>query len=158
MAVVLIDETTLTGIANAIRGKLSVQTTYKPGQMAAAITSIPSGSTVASGTYSPTSDTLTASFDVGDSSRTHFLICAASTPYGNSKRVSSMAFVDFSNTQRFLVASNSSGSSAAGNANFASIPDGFSMSGSTVTFTSSGSNSNQFCYFIGGITYRWWAW
>ena len=117
-----------------------------------------SGSAVASGTFTPESDILTASFDVGDSSRTHFLICAASTPYGNSKRVSSMAFVDFTNTQRFLITSNSSGSSAAGSANFASIPEGFSMSGSTVTFTSSGSNSNQFSYFIGGVTYRWYAW
>lgn len=44
MANVLVNNQSLTDIADAIRGKLNVQTTYKPGQMAAAISSIPTGS------------------------------------------------------------------------------------------------------------------
>lgn len=43
MANVLVNEQSLSGIAAAIRAKLGVQTTFKPGQMAAAIGSIPVG-------------------------------------------------------------------------------------------------------------------
>lgn len=44
MARVLITDTYLSDIAGAIRGKLGVQTTYTPPQMAGAIASIPTGS------------------------------------------------------------------------------------------------------------------
>ena len=43
MANVIINDTNLTNIANAIRGKNGETTTYKPSEMAAAITAIPSG-------------------------------------------------------------------------------------------------------------------
>lgn len=43
MSNVLVNDTSLTAIANAIRSKLGVSTTYKPGQMASAIQSIPTG-------------------------------------------------------------------------------------------------------------------
>jgi len=46
MANVLVNEQHLSDIAAAIRAKLGVQTTYKPGQMAAAIGSIPTGEAV----------------------------------------------------------------------------------------------------------------
>lgn len=61
MSKVLVEESNLTAIASAIRTKLGVQTTYKPGQMATAIQSIapqPSLETksiVANGTYTPAS-------------------------------------------------------------------------------------------------------
>lgn len=45
MTKVLLTESHLDDIADAIRAKLGVQTTYKPGQMAAAIGSIPTGIT-----------------------------------------------------------------------------------------------------------------
>lgn len=45
MARVLITDTYLSDIAGAIRGKLGVQTTYTPPQMAGAIASIPTGGT-----------------------------------------------------------------------------------------------------------------
>ena len=44
MAKVLVNESSLTGIANAIRGKNGSTTTYKPSEMAAAITAISGGS------------------------------------------------------------------------------------------------------------------
>ena len=43
MANVYLQDSTLTSIADAIRSKLQVSTTYRPGQMASAIQSIPSG-------------------------------------------------------------------------------------------------------------------
>lgn len=45
MSKVLVTESYLAQIANAIRAKLGVATTYKPSQMPAAITSIPTGTT-----------------------------------------------------------------------------------------------------------------
>ena len=63
MARAIITDSTLTGIANAIRAKLGVSTTYKPSQMAAAIQSIVTAtlgtkSISANGTYSASSDEL----------------------------------------------------------------------------------------------------
>ena len=58
MTKVLLTESHLDDIADAIRAKLGVQTTYKPGQMAAAIGSIPAGgggATILSGTAGPAS-------------------------------------------------------------------------------------------------------
>lgn len=43
MANVIINDTNLTNIANAIRGKNGTTTTYKPSEMAAAITAISGG-------------------------------------------------------------------------------------------------------------------
>lgn len=45
MSQVLITDSSMEDIADAIRAKLSVATEYKPGQMAAAIASIPTGTT-----------------------------------------------------------------------------------------------------------------
>lgn len=61
MSQVRVKETSLENIADAIRAKLGVQTTYKPGEMAAAIQSIPTGgsavlehlSVTENGTYTP---------------------------------------------------------------------------------------------------------
>mgnify|MGYP006923291002 CR=1 FL=1 len=61
MAKVTVTESSLENIADAIRAKLGVQTEYKPGEMAAAIQSIPTGgsavlehlSVTENGTYTP---------------------------------------------------------------------------------------------------------
>lgn len=61
---VLVNDASLTDIANAIRSKLNTSDTYKPGQMAGAIQSIPTGggavlgtkSIAANGTYNASSD------------------------------------------------------------------------------------------------------
>lgn len=50
MANVLVDETALQDIADAIRAKNGTQNTYKPGQMADAIEAIPSGGITPTGT------------------------------------------------------------------------------------------------------------
>lgn len=54
MANVLVDETALQDIADAIRTKNGTQTTYKPGQMADAIEAIPSGGITPTGTINIT--------------------------------------------------------------------------------------------------------
>ena len=57
MSKVLVNETSLSGIANSIRAKNGTETTYKPSEMAAAIDAIQTGGTVealditANGTY-----------------------------------------------------------------------------------------------------------
>ena len=61
MAKVTVTESSLENIADAIRAKLGVQTEYKPGEMAAAIQSLPTGgsavlehlSVTQNGTYTP---------------------------------------------------------------------------------------------------------
>ena len=52
----IIDTSTLTAIANAIRTKLGVQTTYKPSEMATAIGQISSGGITPTGTKSITAN------------------------------------------------------------------------------------------------------
>ena len=64
MAVVLINETTLTAIADAIRDKLSTDDTYQPGEMPDAIESISGGGSATLGTKTITSNaTYNASSD-----------------------------------------------------------------------------------------------
>ena len=46
MSKVLVNESSLTGIANAIRSKNGTETTYKPSEMAGAIEAIQTGGTV----------------------------------------------------------------------------------------------------------------
>lgn len=56
MANVFVNEDSLSDIADAIRSKLNVQTTYKPGEMAAAIESISGGGITPTGTKSITAN------------------------------------------------------------------------------------------------------
>lgn len=64
MSKVLIEESSLSGIGNAIRSKLNNDTVYKPSEMASAIESITTGSVstlvsktvTVNGTYDPASD------------------------------------------------------------------------------------------------------
>lgn len=65
MSKVIVTESNLTAIANAIRGKNGQSSaSYKPSQMAAAITALPSASTLGTktvtgnGTYQASSDSL----------------------------------------------------------------------------------------------------
>ena len=87
MSKVLVTEDYLEDIADAIRGKLSVQTQYKPGQMAAAIESIPTGVTP-TGTINITengdfdvTNYATASVDVSGGESYMMLVTATSYYY-----------------------------------------------------------------------------
>lgn len=115
------------------------------------------GASYSSGSITPSSNSLTETFDIEDSSYTHFMIWSETSPYGNGVRVSCLGLADFSTPMQMLINSNSSGASASGAIQWSSLMC-FSKSGSTVTISSSGSNANHFNYFISGITYNWIAW
>lgn len=78
MAIKLIDDSIFTAIANAIRGKLGGTTRYKPGEMAAAINSIPEAET-------PVYDTPTITVSTGG------LITASANGKTNTKQLTTQA-------------------------------------------------------------------
>lgn len=80
----LIDTSTLTDIADAIRGKLGVQTQYKPGQMPEAIESISSGGITPTGTKSITAN---GTYDVAAFASAEVDVPTGITPTG-TKQVS----------------------------------------------------------------------
>ena len=116
------------------------------------------GSSVNSGTFTPDSDTLTASFNIG-STVTHFLVFATTTPYASdNKRKGALAYLDFAREMSLMIISNSSGNSTAVANSWASIADCWSRSGDTLTCQSTGTNANLFNYWMQNITYQWYAW
>lgn len=119
------------------------------------------GATIKSGTYTPAEDIFQVTFDIEDSTLQHFLLYALSTPYGNSKRVGSLAFLDFENSQCKIITSNSTGANPSTSVRWAITNNwsdvGITRTGSQISFASYNSAS-AFDYFIGGITYKWIAW
>lgn len=115
------------------------------------------GSGILTGSFTQDANSLTKTIDVGDSSFTHFLLTARTSPYGNGVRCGSCAYVDFTNTIVYTVTANSSGGSAQAGYNYSNT-NGFSKSGTTVAITSGGNSTTQFNYFVAGITYDWFAW
>ena len=102
MAKVLVTESHLEDIADAIRGKLGGSATYKPGQMAAAIESIPDAPTLVSKSISAN-----GSYDPGDDDADGYSAVTVSVPNSyaagdEGKVVSSGALV--SQTQRSVSA------------------------------------------------------
>ena len=65
MAKVLVNETNLTNIANAIRGKNGASTKYKPNEMATAISNIKTTPTLQSKTATPSTSSQTIKPDTG---------------------------------------------------------------------------------------------
>lgn len=115
------------------------------------------GSSIASGTYTPVSDTTTATFNIGDASLNHFLVYALSAVTGHSKRAGGVALADFDNLVSMVVATNSSGSSMS-TVNFSptSVSYGITKSGSVITV--SGTSTTNFNNFLAGVSYQWFAW
>ena len=117
------------------------------------------GSSLYTGTYTPSEDTLGPSFDIGGSDFTHFIIWATANTGGYSKKAFRLAVCDFSlsTAQIYGIGTNNSGSSVAGEV--FSTANWFTKNGSTVTCTNTGtSGTSSAGYWISGITYQWIAW
>lgn len=113
------------------------------------------GSGVLSGSFTPESNSLTVTITV-DRTVTGLAIKASSAnPYGSGVRVvSAILMTDTALAPISAVTSNSSGSASAGGWNNSGIT--ITQSGNTITVQST--NGAGGGYFIGGITYGWWAW
>lgn len=114
------------------------------------IVNVGSGTPCATGTYTPTSDVTSASFDVGGSFN-HFVLFRDDQS-NTSVRSLRVAVVDWSSSSylRILAATNNSGTGITGVTYNGT--GSFSKSGTTVTYSNS---SNK---LANGKTYRWIAW
>lgn len=112
------------------------------------------GSSVASGSFTPASDTLAsnAPIDTGiDFS--YFVLCAMSSPYsgGNIRRIAGTFYMSSANRDMLWVSSNAAGNSASGNRD----QQNGTKDGTSYKITTSGVVGG---YFTGGVTYNWYAW
>ena len=145
-------DTDLTSVANAIRTKGGTSAILAfPAGFVSAIAAIPTGggSSVISGTFTPSENAYGHTFEIG-SSWSYFVFYAASNPYGTGVRTVGAGIVE-KNGIHVGVGSNTSGSSASAgynSSNYCSTTD------TTVTIIGNSSNGN----FIAGITYNWFAW
>ena len=120
------------------------------------------GSSVQSGTYTPTENTTGPSFNIG-ADLNHFLIYNTSDITGGLKSFR-FAYCDFS-LQSYknvaTVATNNTGSGMAGAVTYYNSANytWFTKSGSTITCTSTGtSGAGAAGYWLAGLTYQWYAW
>lgn len=118
------------------------------------VVNVSGGSSVASGSFTPASDTLAsdAPIDTGiDFS--YFVLCAMSSPYsgGNKRRIAGTFYMSSTNMDMLWVSSNAAGNSAAGNRN----QQNGTKDGTSYKITTSGVVSG---YFTSGVTYNWYAW
>ena len=114
-----------------------------------------SGTTVATGTVTPTARTLTISFDAGKTGVTNVLVLPTSeTPLLSNGRTS-YYFVGSSNTYlKGIRGGSNSGGSGTGNPSYSTTDDYFSQSGTTITITLTSSSGG----YWETISYTWWAW
>ena len=115
------------------------------------------GSSMASGSFTQSGNSLSKTIDIGDSTPTKFLIYATTSPYGNGVRCGAIGFIDFTANMALVISAGATGSNAACGYNYGGT-NGFTKSGSTISISSGGSNAGQFNYFVDGITYQWYAW
>ena len=163
MSLYLADSTDLTAVADAIRLKSGDdQGLAFPDGFIEAIGDIGGeggGQSYSSGTLTPAENTLDATFNIGSSSYTNFLIWATADPYSGT-RTGCLTFRDFTNNIAMVIASNNAGTSPTGARDFTAASDamGFSKSGSTVTYHLLAGANGTMSYLMAGITYKWIAW
>lgn len=165
MAEYIIQDSTLTAIADAIREKTGGTAVLTPAEMATMITGIETGgglpdgvSAIASGTFTPTS-TITTSYSVEHGLGTtpdFFIVVASDTiPYGNAFMHESFVRFSFSynnKTYSGVRSYSSANSTAAVNSYSQVLTDNSGcVSGSHFTISHVGMNERLLTFF----TYRW---
>ena len=114
-----------------------------------------SGTTVATGTVTPTERTLTISFDAGKSNCTNVLVLPTSTTPLLSNGRTSYYFVGSTTTYLMGIRGGSnSGGTGTGNPSYSTSSAYFTQSGTTVTITLSSSSGG----YWETVSYTWWAW
>jgi hypothetical protein len=164
MANVLVAEQSLQDIADAIRGKNGKTTTYKPGAMATAISSIISGREYEEGTYSPTSDTEKPkiNFTKTHSTKPAFAIIAdcSGTKITEGSSVSRIFCISFERLLGAKSADNSSATRAEVKYSYFTNSANTSTSSSMSTtglymYASYWEPTYSSVYFVAGRTYKW---
>lgn len=119
------------------------------------------GGGVATGSFTPSADTLTyGPIDTGTDFK-QIIIHAGANPYTGTGRTAFGVFVDFDKLLYFIVSSNAAGSSVSGvySLSFSgNSAGGVTKSGTSFSMSSNGSATGVFNYLKSGITYTWYAW
>lgn len=112
---------------------------------------------VYSGSYTPTEDTLGPSFDIGGSDFSHFFVFASTDVDRVQGRKAFVAcYTEFGDKDIFSITTNNSGALTTPRY----LTDKwFVKDGQTVICTNRGaSNGGNTGYWLGGVTYKWFAW
>lgn len=123
-------------------------------------TNVPSsgGNSIYSGTFTPAENTLGPTFDIG-ADFTHFVVFADTNPSASDNVKKFFAAVcDFSRAGNdvITIASNNTGSALIGG--FYAYK-WFAKNGTTVRCTNTGTSGQTGAgYWVGGVTYNWFAW
>lgn len=112
---------------------------------------------VYSGSFTPSEDTLGPSFDIGGSNFSHFLVFASTdVDRIQNKKAFVVCYTEFGDKDVFSITTNNSGALTTPRY----LTDKwFVKDGQTVICTNRGaSNGGNTGYWLGGVTYNWFAW
>lgn len=111
-----------------------------------------SGTDLRSGTYTPATNTLGLNLDVGINA-SHFIMYSTTAHTGHGAKAFGAVIADFTNSVQITVGTNNAGSS------YAAYRDTFfSKSGTSIICTDTATSGGHPGYWIGGLTYQWYAW
>lgn len=130
--------------------------TFDVVEMATALVNVPSAS-VYSGSFTPSEDTLGPSFDIGGSDFSHFFVFASTdVDRVQSRKAFVVCYTEFGDKDIFSITTNNSGALTTPRY----LTDKwFVKDGQTVVCTNRGaSNGGNTGYWLGGVTYNWFAW
>lgn len=146
--------TALTAYANGITGKSD---TNLPDAVRSLADGYGPSASVYSGSFTPSEDTLGPSFDIGGSDFSHFFVFASTdVDRVQSRKAFVVCYTEFGEKDVFSITTNNSGALTTPRY----LTDKwFVKDGQTVICTNRGaSNGGNTGYWLGGVTYNWFAW